>query len=172
MTVTGGSGADQITVTGDSVTVNTGAGKDTITINGGADLLQINGGDGADTFDFNGVSSNDSNFTVINGIGSGDLIDVAGLAGGVSSFSTTAITLSPGATETTQAFLDQAMVNLAAGEAGWFNTGGNTFIVVDAGAESATNFVDGQDFVVMLAGTLDLSTGASFNSVTDTLEII
>lgn len=172
MTVTGGSGADQITVTGDSVTVNTGAGKDTIVINGGADLLQINGGDGADTFDFDGVSSNDSNFTVINGIGSGDLIDLQGLAGGVSSFSTTAITLSPGATETTQAFLDQAMVNLAAGEAGWFNTGGNTFIVVDAGAESTTNFVDAQDFVVMLAGTLDLSTGASFNSVTDTLEII
>jgi hypothetical protein len=170
VTVTGGSGADKIEINADSVTVNSGAGDDVITIADNADLVQINGGDGADTFVFAGTSTNDSNFTVINGIGSGDKIDLNAL--GVTSFKSTAITLSPGATETTQAFLDQAMVNLAAGEAGWFTSGGNTFIAVDVTGESATNFVDDEDFVVMLTGVLDLSAGATFNSTSDTLEIV
>ncbi|WP_416369495.1 DUF4214 domain-containing protein [Tritonibacter mobilis] len=172
VTVTGGSGADKIEIDADSVTVNAGAGNDVITIVDNADLVQINGGEGADTFDFDGTSTNDSNFTVINGIGSGDKIDLAGLTGGVSTFKSTAITLSPGATETTQAFLDQAMVNLAAGEAGWFTSGGNTFIAVDVDSESATSFTDDEDFVVMLTGVIDLSTGATFNSTSDTLEIV
>lgn len=171
MTVTGGAGNDVITVaaTADGGTFNGGAGNDTFVIAAGADLITLNGGAGADTFDFNGVSSNKSNYAVISGVNTGDTIDMAGLA--AVGFAATKITLSVGATESTQAYLDQAMVNLAAGQAGWFQLGGNTFVVADVGAESATAFIDGQDFVTMIVGLVDLST-ASFNGTSGTLEIV
>lgn len=171
MTVTGGAGNDVITVaaTADGGTFNGGAGNDTFVIAAGADLITLNGGAGADTFDFNGVSSNKSNYAGISGVNTGDTIDMAGLA--AVGFAATKITLSVGATESTQAYLDQAMVNLAAGQAGWFQLGGNTFVVADVGADSATAFIDGQDFVTMIVGLVDLST-ASFNGSVSTLEIV
>jgi S-layer protein len=169
-TITGGAGADVITVdlTADSSTISGGAGNDTFTIAADADLITLNGGAGADTFDFNGVSSNKSNYTVIQGVDTGDIIDLAGLT--LTAFNSTQITLAQGATESTQAYLDQAMATLTTGQAGWFSFNGNTFIAGDVGAESANAFVDGQDFVVMITGVVDLST-ASFNSTVSTVEI-
>ena len=170
MTVTGGAGNDVISVaaTADGGTFNGGAGNDTFTIAAAADLITLNGGAGADTFDFNGVSSNKSNYAVISNVNTGDTIDMGALI--VTGFAATKITLALGATESTQAYLDQAMVNLTTGQAGWFQLGGNTFVVADVGAESATAFIDGQDFVTMIVGSVDLST-ASFNGTSGTLEI-
>lgn len=169
-TITGGAGADVITVNGtaNGSTISGGAGNDTFTIAASADLITLNGGAGADTFVFNGVSTNKSNYTVIQGVDTGDTIDLAGL--GVTGFNATQITLAQGATESTQAYLDQAMATLTSGQSGWFSFGGNTFIAADVGAESANAFVDGQDFVVMITGVVDLST-ASFNSTVATVEI-
>lgn len=79
------------------------------------------------------------------------------------------MTLSTGVTESTQAYLTQAIAALGDNDAGWFQYGGNTYIVQDAGANGNT-FVDGQDVVVMITGLVDLST-ASFNTSGATLEI-
>lgn len=171
MTVTGGAGNDVITIaaTADGGTFNGGGGNDTFVIAGGADLITLNGGAGADVFDFNGVSSNKSNYAVISNVNTGDVIDLAGL-GAVNTFAATKITLALGATESTQAYLDQAMATLGNNQAGWFQLNGNTYVVADVGGESATSFVDGQDFVTMIVGLVDLST-ASFNGTISTLEI-
>jgi hypothetical protein len=174
-TVIGGAGADVITVnaTADSSTINGGAGNDTFLIAAGADLVTLNGGAGADTFDFNGVSTNKSNFVVIQGVDSGDTLDFAGLVdvAPVTTFTAARITLSVGATESTQAYLDQAMTTLAENGFGWFQFNGNTYIAGDVGgADSLNAFADGADFVVMITGLVDLST-ASFNSTSATLEI-
>lgn len=170
MTVTGGAGNDNITVaaTADSGTFNGGAGNDTFAIAAGADLITLNGGAGADVFDFNGASSNKSNYAVISNVNTGDTIDLAAL--GATGFAATKITLALGATESTQAYLDQAMATLAANQAGWFQLGGNTYVVADVGDDSTTAFLDGTDFVTMIVGQVDLST-ASFNGSISTLEI-
>ncbi|MGJ0311940.1 beta strand repeat-containing protein [Aliarcobacter cryaerophilus] len=170
MTVKGGAGNDIITIaaTADGSKFYGNAGNDTFKIAASADLITIDGGAGADTFDFNGVSTNKSNFVVLNNVDSGDILDLAAFS--ATTFNSTKITLSVGATETTQAYLDQAMTTLSAGQVGWFQLNGNTYVTADVGGESANSFVDGQDFVVMITGLKDLST-ASFNTDTDTLVI-
>jgi S-layer protein len=161
MDITGGAGVDTISIgaTANKTSVAGGEGNDIFNIAASADQITIDGGAGADTFNFAGVSTNKSNYTVIEGIGSGDKLVVTG----ATSFQATEITLSQGATESTQAYLDQAMTDLAAGGLGWFQYNGNTFIAADLGADSPNAFVDGTDGVVMLTGLVDLST-ATFNT--------
>ena len=177
MTVKGGAGADDITITAnaDGSKFYGNAGNDTFHIAAGADLITIDGGAGKDTFDFNGVSTNKSNFVVLNNVDSGDIIELAGIINSgattdITLFNSTKITLSVGATESTQAYLDQAMTVLTDGQVGWFQYNGNTFVTADIGGNSLNSFVDGEDFVVMITGLKDLST-ASFNITSDTLEI-
>jgi S-layer protein len=176
MTVTGGSAADVITANTNGVTINGGAGNDTLVVADNMDLVKLNGGAGTDTFDINGASSNKSNYAVIQDAASGDIINLAGVDGNagattnLTAFNATQITLAQGATESTQAYLDQAMTTLANGAVGWFQYNGNTFVTADVGGDSANSFVDGTDFVIMLTGTYDLST-ASFNATSDTLEL-
>lgn len=175
MTVKGGAGADMITIaaTADGSTFYGNGGNDTFAIAAATDLVTIHGGAGADVFDFNGVSTNKSNFVVLNTVGTGDVLDFAGLVDGVpaTTFNAAKITLSLGATETTQAYLDQAMTTLAENGFGWFQYNGNTYIAGDVGtADSLTSFADGVDFAVMLTGLVDLSK-ASFNATSNTLEI-
>jgi len=172
MTVTGGSGNDQITVsaTADSGTFNGGAGNDTFVIAGGADTITLNGGAGTDTFDVNGVSTTNSNYAVIQDASAGDIIDLAGLA--VNAFNATAVTLSAGATQSTQAYQEAAMNALATNAAGWFQydngNGVNTFIVADL--DGNASYDAAVDFTIMLVGAVDLST-ASFNNTSSTIEI-
>lgn len=169
-TVTGGAGKDVLTISGsaDSSVINGGAGDDTFIISAGADLVTITGGAGKDNFDFNGVSTNKSNYAVINGVDSGDTIDLAGL--GVNAFNSTKITLAQGATESTQAYLDQAMTTLDANGSGWFQYNGNTYVAADVGVDSTNAFADGTDGVIMITGLVDMA-AASFNSGTATIEI-
>lgn len=172
--VTGGSAADALTVTADGVKVNAGEGNDVIAVAAGADLAVIDGGAGNDTFDINGAASNKDSYAVFNNVASGDVFDFAAFT--VGKFVAAKVTLATGATESTQAYLNQAVTNLAADEMGWFQYGGNTFVVIDkdgnGGAADLTTFEDGTDVVIMIAGLKDLSTGASFNNTNDTLEII
>lgn len=174
MTVTGGAGHDAITIAvgADSSTFNGGAGNDTFAIAAGADLITLNGGLGNDIFDFNGVSTNKSNFAVVGSVNTGDKLDFAGIVDGTpaTTFTAAKITLSQGASESTQAYLDQAMTSLAENGFGWFQHNGNTYVAGDVGADSANAFSDGNDFVVMIVGLVDLS-AASFNATTSTMEI-
>lgn len=171
MTVKGGAGDDTITIaaTADGSKFYGNGGNDTFIIAGGADLITIDGGADADTFVFNGVSTNKSNFVVLNNVDSGDTLDLALGAFDATAFNSTKITLSVGATESTQAYLDQAMTVLSQGQVGWFQYNGNTYVTADVN-NSTNSFLDGTDFVVMITGLKDLST-ASFNATDDTLEI-
>lgn len=168
LAVTTGSGNDVIFASANGAEVTTGEGDDRITIGDDVDLLTIDGGAGSDTFVIGtSASSNKSNYAVFENVGSGDVFDFAD----DTTFDAAEVTLSQGATESTQAYLDQAVTDLADNEIGWFQYNGNTFIVVDEGGDSASAFADGTDQVVMITGLVDLSTGASFNSSNGTLEI-
>lgn len=83
-----------------------------------------------------------------------------------------------GADETLLNYANQAIKQLAEGEMGWFQRGGNTYIVQDvahvpvSGSVNSDTFTVGEDIVVMITGLIDLSMGASYNSTHNTLEII
>lgn len=155
--VNGGAGADDLTAAASDVTLNGGAGNDTLTVNVGANRVELFGGEGNDRFEIAGASSSSSTYAIIRDINAGDQIEFAG----ATAFRQAEVTLSEGATESTQAYANEAIADLAANEMGWFQFGGNTFIVMDAGADT-NSFVDAQDMIVMINGEVDLST-ASFN---------
>lgn len=167
LVVKGGTAGDFLTATAaaDDAQLFGGAGNDTLTVEAGADRVKLDGGAGKDFFVIEGASSTQNSYAVISGVDSGDTI----ILSGADSFKAAKVTLSTGVTESTQAYLTQAIAALGDNDAGWFQYGGNTYIVQDAGANGNT-FVDGQDVVVMITGLVDLST-ASFNTSGATLEI-
>lgn len=162
LVVKGGTAADDLTANADDVALYGGAGNDTLTVDGG---LRVNlyGGAGADKFVISaGASTTLDAYTVINGVDSGDVIELAG----ANKFSASKIALSLGADETLLNYANQAIKTLAEGEMGWFQRGGNTYIVQDV-VSSGTNsdaFTAGEDMIVMIVGLVDLGTGASFNT--------
>ena len=173
LVVQGGTGADVLTANADDVKLYGNGGGDTLKVDGG---LRVNlyGGDGADTFEINASTSLDA-YTVINGVDSGDVI----MLNGANKFSAAKIALSLGADETLLNYANQAIKTLAEGEMGWFQRGGNTYIVQDvthvpSGAGGSTNadaFTAGEDMIVMIVGLVDLGTGASYNT-SNILEIV
>lgn len=170
--VTGGFGVDTLTASANQVVINSGAGNDRITIADNVDKVVVDGGAGSDTFIIAGAASNKDSYAVFQNVGSGDIFDFGtSLAGYVTDFRQTKITLSEGATESSQAYLNQAVKDLAQNEMGWFQYGGNTFIVVDK-SNSTTAFQDGTDVVIMITGLVNLDTAATFNSTSALLEII
>lgn len=170
--VTGGSGNDTLTANAHEVKLNGGNGNDTITVLAAKDKVVVDGGAGSDTFIIAGAASNKDSYAVFKNVGSGDIFDFGTLlVGDVGDFRQAEITLSEGATESSQAFMNQAIKDLAQHEMGWFEYGGNTFIVIDK-SNNTDNFQDGSDVVIMLSGVFDLGTQATFNSTSDLLEII
>ena len=89
----------------------------------------------------------------------------------------TKVALSVGADETLLNYANQATKLLAENEMGWFQRGGNTYIVLDQTAGlansggAADSFDNGVDQIIMITGLVDLGTGASFN-VSNILEIV
>lgn len=167
LVVTGGTGKDALTANANDVKLYGGDGADTLTVSGG---LRVNlyGDAGADTFVINvGASATLDAYTVINGVGSGDVIKF----GDATKFSSTKIALSVGADETLLNYANQATKVLAENEMGWFQRGGNTFIVLDQGGTSADAFDAGTDQIIMIVGLVDLGTGASYNTTSNILEI-
>jgi hypothetical protein len=159
LVVTGGTAVDTLTAAANDVTLVGGEGNDILTVNSGADRAVLTGGDGDDTFVIAGPSSTDSVYAKVTDFSAGDKIQFAG----ATKFVSAEVTLSEGATESTQALMDLAANNLGVGEMGWFETGGNTFIVMDATPDSTDGFNGNEDIVLMLTGVHDLS-NASFNS--------
>lgn len=167
LVVNGGEGNDVLTVSANGIDIDAGAGDDTIYISDDADLVTISGGAGADTFVFasENAASNIDSYAVFDDVGSGDIFDFTGIG----DFQVAEVELADGATESSQAYLNQAVKDLAHDDMGWFQFNGNTFIVVDRSDTDA--FVDGTDQAVMITGLVDLGTSASFNTTNDTLEI-
>jgi S-layer protein len=159
-TITGGSGADSLTASVNGSTLVGGAGGDTLIAS--ANLVTLTGGTGADTFDVSYVVSNLNSYATITDFSAGDKLKVGGTGADVA-FISAKITLA-----STASFADYA--NAAAAAAGaddvaWFQFGGDTYLVQDRGADSlaADGFINGQDTIVKLAGTIDLSL-LTFNS--------
>jgi len=168
--VTGGAGDDALVADANDVVLTGGAGDDTLTVNASADRVELFGGEGADTFVIGGPSTSDSTYAIIRDAEAGDTIKMSTLNNGqATSFKQAEVTLSEGATESTQALATQAVKDLGVGEMGWFQFGGNTFIVADDANEASEQFQNGTDSIVMLSGLYDLSQ-ASFND-NGTLEI-
>jgi S-layer protein len=88
---------------------------------------------------------------------------------GASTFTSAKVTL--GETAVFQDYANAAVNALNAGQIGWFTFGGNTYVVADMGADSASGFVNGSDFIVKLTGTVDL-TNASFNAQYGTIGLV
>lgn len=168
-TIKGGSGNDVLTAaTGTTADVLVGgAGNDTLVANAG--LTTLTGGDGNDVFRIATPSLDVNSYATITDFAAGDLLQIAGAA----SFASAKVTL--GDTAVFQDYANAAMNALVQAvpgtdvAVGWFQFGGNTYVVADAGAESTT-FVNGQDLVVKLTGLVDL-TNASFNNTYDTIAL-
>jgi S-layer protein len=162
-TVTGGAGADVLTastgVTSVGDTLIGGAGNDTLNANDKLDTLT--GGAGNDTFVIGVASLNSSSYATVTDFLAGDKIKLTG----ATSFAASQVTQAD--TAVFQDYCNAAINALGANGAAWFQFGGNTYIVEDAGADTVT-FTNGQDFIVRLTGLIDLST-ASFSSSAATL---
>lgn len=180
-TVLGGEAADVLTTAGNGDTIVGNGGADRITVANG-DNIKIIGGAAADVFTIAGSSSTDSVYAIFQaaegdttnvGVTDGDqFIFNSGVSGQADTFIAQKITLSLGATESTQAYIAKALENLNIDEMGWFQYGGNTFIVREGNTNDigGYNAADG-DQVVMIVGLVDLGTNATYNSTSNILEI-
>lgn len=178
-TVTGGAGVDTITLGNGNNTISTlggadvivvgngnnnisaGEGGDTITLGTGMNTITLGGGN--DTVNL-GIPTSGGAYSTITDFAIGDILDFDG------TFTAGAL----GAKITLQAaagfndYLDAAAAG--GGTAlGWFQFGGNTFVVADDNASSTFN--NGADSVVALTGLLDL-TGTFTNAGTFTFALV
>ncbi|HEU4852813.1 MAG TPA: DUF4214 domain-containing protein [Telluria sp.] len=153
-TVTGGAGNDVLTAGAGNIahTLIGGAGSDVLTANAG--MTMMTGGAGADMFVIETASTNVNTYATITDAAAGDMINL--LATGVQSFSASKLTL--GSTAVFQDYANAAVNGAVTGGIVWFQFGGDTYIVQDAGATDSTSFMNGTDIVVKLTGMVDLST--------------
>ena len=149
-TIKGGLGNDVLTAAAGTTAdvLIGGAGNDTLTANAGMDTLT--GGAGNDLFVVGTASANVNSYATITDFSAGDSLQIAG----TTSFASAQVSL--GDTAVFQDYANAAMNSLGMDAAGWFQFAGNTYVVADKGADSST-FVNGQDFIVKLAGVIDLS---------------
>jgi hypothetical protein len=185
-TVQGGSSDDVLTASGENDVLIGNAGEDTFNI---FDLTDVAGGADADTFNFFTNSNLSKVSTVTDELTSGDTFNLF-IDDGDGEFNFADETIVDkfyaegaqyNATTTTDVLgrVNAAVQQTSAGEASWFNYTDNvteeefTYIVID-GADPAGDddeYVAGEDTVIELVGTYDLSTEASFNATSGTLEI-
>lgn len=167
MTITGGTGVDTIDVNGGNNTISTGEGADLITVGAGQNVITAGGGN--DTITFDTVITSGNAYSTIADAAAGDIIKFtdAGQASGTTTWTSTAVSL--GGTAVFQDYLDAVVLQVGDASTnahlGWFQFGGNTYIVED-NSNSAT-FQNGVDTVVKLTGLIDLST-ATFAAVATT----
>lgn len=141
-----------------------GAGNDSLTANAG--MVKMYGGAGNDIFNIITASINVNSAATIMDLSSGDVIKFAN----ADSFKAAGITL-----DSTAVFQDYANAAIASittnNDLAWFQYSGNTYIIQEKNAGTNPDvFVNAEDFVVKIAGLVDLST-ASFNAQFGTLEI-
>ena len=144
-----GGGNDSYTGGTGNETINGGAGNDTIAAGTGADI--ITGGTGNDTITFV-ANANRGTYATLTDASAGDVLNFADL--GTETFASTKITLA--ATASFSDYLDQATTGdgSAAAALGWFQYGGDTYVVEDKSADAA--FVVGTDIIVKLSGLVEL----------------
>ncbi|HJV84308.1 MAG TPA: DUF4214 domain-containing protein [Noviherbaspirillum sp.] len=167
-TIKGGSGDDVLTSKATGSVADQlfgGDGMDTLVANKG--MSQMTGGAGHDIFQINVASLNVNSASTIMDLGSGDVIKFAN----ADAFKSAAVTLD--STAVFQDFANAAIATITSdNDLAWFQYGGNTYIVQEkfGGTGNHDTFLNNQDFIVKIVGTVDLST-ASFNATAGTLEI-
>lgn len=163
-TIKGGAGADVLTAaTGTTADVlEGGAGNDVLVGNKG--LSTLTGGAGNDVFVLNVPSLNVNSYATITDFAAGDLLEITGAV----SFASAKVTL--GGTAVFQDYANAAMNALGAGAAGWFQFGGDTYVVMDEATTNSATFINAEDFIIKLTGLVDL-TNASFNNTEDTIAL-
>jgi len=162
--VTGGSAADTLTASGNNASLSGGSGSDTLIATG--DLAVLTGGAGNDTFNISDPTSNVNTYATIADLAAGDKIQ---FSTGATKFISTAFTLGSG-TAVFQDYANAAIAGLAQGEVGYFQFGGDTYVVEDKSG-STTTFTNGTDVIVKLTGLVNLSDDV-FSSSADTLLIV
>jgi S-layer protein len=148
------------------------AGDDTL--NGGTGT-ELYGGDGVDTFVADSVVETVNSYSKIMDVESGDIIKVQDSAGNdMASFAKLSDANTP------DPIGDPNLLSYASAATGqntddngavWFNYNDNTFIVLEDTGATGDDYVGGEDNIIMLSGVVDLSTDASFNATSGTLEI-
>jgi S-layer protein len=160
-TITGGSAADVLTAaTGSTADVLIGgAGNDVLT--GNAGLSTLTGGAGNDIFVIQTASTNVNSYATITDASRGDIIRFTDTAALTETFRAAKLNL--GATAVFQDYANLAIATTNQGGIAWFQFGGDTYIVQEAGNNTANTFTNGTDFIVKLTGLVDLSQ-ASFDT--------
>jgi S-layer protein len=147
-------------------TIVGGSGVDTLVSGTGLDTLT--GGGGNDTFKL-GVNANAQTYATITDFGRGDKLDMTstGFIAGATTGSTGLTHVTLASTASLNDYVNaSAAVNTASGNgvAGWFQFGGDTYVVID-NTSAANTFTNGADQIVKLAGTVDLSAAAITDQV-------
>ena len=176
--VRGGAGDDVLTASGENDVLKGNAGKDTFNL---TDLTKAYAGVDTvkDTFNF-AINSNLTKVSTVYELGSGDVFnlkDVFNANAVVTKFYAAGAQYNPNTTTDVAGKVNAALVQTGAGEASWFNHGGNTYVVIDNAADgkaagAVDAYLEGKDIVIEIVGTFNLGTGASFNATNGTLEII
>jgi S-layer protein len=143
------------------VTIQLGTGNDVVELTAGNGLNNncvITLGGGTDTVKVDGICANGQSYDSIAGFIKGDTLDLSTINLGASAFTKTALTLA--ATAVFQDYLDAVCATNASssGVFGWFQWNGDSYLVEDRSA--AATFQNGSDFVIKLAGLVDLSKAA------------
>jgi S-layer protein len=161
-TITGGSGADQLTALGNGNTLLGNAGADTLFVRG--NLTTVTGGAGADTFDVGFATTNVNSYASITDLTAGDKIK---FTAGAADFAAASITLA--STAVFQDFANAAINASDAGDVSWFQFGGDTYVVENV--SNGASFANNLDIIVKVVGLVNLST-ASFSGSADTLLVV
>lgn len=161
VTVTGGAGNDVLTANRAGDVLVGGAGNDTLSIRSNG--VTVTGGAGADVFNVDFAVNNVNAYGTITDLQAGDTIK---FNAGANAFKSAKVTL--GTTAVFADYANAAIANTTDGGLAWFQFGGDTYVVQNIAAGSATEFTANLDIIVKVTGLVDLST-ASFNATSDTL---
>lgn len=157
-TVDGGAGNDQITVGTGANVIKAGDGNDIVTIGRSVGLNDIDVGGGNDTVKLSAAPSAAGFYATVTGMGAGDKLDFSAVVNGVSSVDgKLGAKLTLGGAANFANYLDAATAGNGATDSlvKWFTFDGDTYVVVDSSSDNT--FQDGDDSVIQLVGTVDLS---------------
>lgn len=133
LTVKGGSADDTITLGAGVNNVTLGAGKDTLTVTAAK-------------------AKSNALFTTVTDAAAGDIINFGTIANTTTKLGAAV----PSGVDDYQTFLNSAANQPTSNTLSWFQTGGNTFLVLDSDKDTA-GFKAGSDIIVKLTGLIDLS---------------
>lgn len=165
-------GNNKVTLDGSRADYIGGSGADQLTLTGVSHLHSVKVGTGADSVTVNALSTNLNTYITILDPHAGMVLGIADK--GIETFTSAKVVLPDGA-----AFREYADAVIVAGgnaatngAVGWFQYNNGTYVVESRHNGLTTNtFIDGTDFIVKLAGVVDLS-HAGFSASTGTLTLV